>query len=711
MASRRLGVGVDDGYTLREVNRILSDGAELPRLLTKTEIMERFELSAEDAEVAKKQREFLAQAITACLAAGSAAEARAALMGLLQGIAEQGDGGFDARVLTEAASLHAIIQPPGLSMRRDDQDLLAASLRWVGVMASLPNLLVRFPLHGSVFVHAAEARAVEFDDALKWLDGVRAVRERLALKDGDELLSKIHEVHVVLGEYIAKPDYKELLQASAPRVLSDFEEALVETLAPLLQRAVADWLRLLAAGVLGSESLGQEGQKHASALRDALASVPSCGASAVDAFVAKMGRLSAWLDFLQKGTIRNVYLGEGAASLDAVRELSNLAENVAEELLCDAKPEDRESCQALFPALASLLSKLLVKQVEGPMKELEAMHATTKGFVATHSSADTPAEEKARALAAASGACKGVSGIEERLAPDLACSSNMQRAQFLIRFGKVGEAVTAALELRGPEEGAEAPISEESGRALVALRRARSAFKTWAEATSPQFPAIGASWDAEVDIAADVASMLAFAAQVGNDIWMSWSAQVQKAASEISSLSLPPNAVRSPKMLADSVAQKALASSAKQLHESVWLSIAKEHLAVLKIVDSAGGPSAPLPGKGALIRARRLGRALIATNWAVEELAGFKPSTPGHLKTHAEAILNKIALKGFKEEDGDMPKYIFGCCRKMIAEGAKLTGAAPGAVGEGSAPDSAPAVAPAPLADGGLEPHAGAAIN
>ena len=68
--------------------------------------------------------------------------------------------------------------------------------------------------------------------------------------------------------------------------------------------------------------------------------------------------------------------------------------------------------------------------------------------------------------------------------------------------------------------------------------------------------------------------------------------------------------------------------------------------------------------------------------------------------------MKKITLKGFKEEDGDMPKYIFACCRKMIAEGAKLTGAAPGAVGEGSAqgsaPDSAPAVPPAPLADGGL---------
>ena len=44
----------------------------------------------------------------------------------------------------------------------------------------------------------------------------------------------------------------------------------------------------------------------------------------------------------------------------------------------------------------------------------------------------------------------------------------------------------------------------------------------------------------------------------------------------------------------------------------------------------------PLPGKSASIRARRLGRALIATNWAVEELTGFKPSHPADLKTHAE---------------------------------------------------------------------------
>ena len=193
--------------------------------------------------------------------------------------------------------------------------------------------------------------------------------------------------------------------------------------------------------------------------------------------------------------------------------------------------------------------------------------------------------------------------------------------------------------------------------------------------------------------------MLAFAAEVGNDIWMSWSAQVQNAASEISKRSLPPNVVHSTKMLADAVSQKALASSAKQLHDSEWLNIAKEHLAVLKSVETAsGGPSAPLPGKGALIRARRLGRALIATNWAVTELSGFTPSKPGELKAHAEKVQNQLAQKGFKEGEGDMPKYIFACCRKMVAQDAKLTTVVGG---EGSAPG--------PLVDGGLEPGASAA--
>ena len=274
------------------------------------------------------------------------------------------------------------------------------------------------------------------------------------------------------------------------------------------------------------------------------------------------------------------------------------------------------------------------------------MHAATKGFVATHSSADTPAEEKARALAAASGACKGVSGIEERLAPDLACSSNMQRAQFLIRFGKVGEAVTAALELRGPQ-GKEAPISEEFGRALVALRGARSAFKTWAEATSPQFPAIGASWDVEVDIAADVASMLAFAAEVGNDIWMSWSAQVQNAASEISKRSLPPNVVHSPKMLADAVSQKALASSAKQLHDSVWLNTAKEHLAVLKSVESAGGAVGPFARQGCSVPrsppwpgfdCHQLGSGRVGRLQAIHAWRPQNPRRGNHEEDHTEGF-------------------------------------------------------------------------
>ena len=106
-----------------------------------------------------------------------------------------------------------------------------------------------------------------------------------------------------------------------------------------------------------------------------------------------------------------------------------------------------------------------------------------------------------------------------------------------------------------------------------------------------------------------------------------------------------------------------------------------------------------------MIRARRLGRALIAINWAVAELTGFVPSKPGDLKAHAEKIQNQLALKGFKEGEGDMPKYIFACCRKMVAQSEKLT-----IVGsESSAPDAAPEVASIPLVDGGLEPGASAA--
>ena len=111
-----------------------------------------------------------------------------------------------------------------------------------------------------------------------------------------------------------------------------------------------------------------------------------------------------------------------------------------------------------------------------------------------------------------------------------------------------------------------------------------------------------------------------------------------------------------------------------------------------------------MPGKAALVRARRNGRALIATNWAVDALVGFKPKGPGELKTHAEQVLEKIAVEGFKEADGDMPSCVFACRRRMATQAARLLAAK-----EGSAPASAPAVAPAPLADGRLEEGAGAA--
>ena len=88
----------------------------MARLITRNELIERFDLPIGGTGWVEKQRSFLKQAATACLSASTQSQSRDALVQLLGSIVNDQDDGFDAELVEESASLLRIIQPPVLTM-------------------------------------------------------------------------------------------------------------------------------------------------------------------------------------------------------------------------------------------------------------------------------------------------------------------------------------------------------------------------------------------------------------------------------------------------------------------------------------------------------------------------------------------------------------------------------------------------------------------
>ena len=85
-----------------------------------------------------------------------------------------------------------------------------------------------------------------------------------------------------------------------------------------------------------------------------------------------------------------------------------------------------------------------------------------------------------------------------------------------------------------------------------------------------------------------------------------------------------------------------------------------------------------MAGKSALVRWRRNGRVTLAINWAIEELASFKPQSAGDLESQADKVESKLRLKGFKPSTGphgEIPSYLWSCLTQMRANAAKFEAA------------------------------------
>ena len=425
----------------------------MARLITRNELIERFDLPIGGTGWVEKQRSFLKQAATACLSASTQSQSRDALVQLLGSIVNDQDDGFDAYLVEESASLLRIIQPPVLTMCDSVKQPLEAAMHSTANTDNISNLLVRFPMHGSVFLQSAEARLKEIDDALMWFERASNIRERLAPKATSDLLEDIGSAREAFDAYVLKPEYRELLKASMPGDEADYEATTLKVLERLYQRALAKWSAFVQAFASDQPALyllteGDQGKAHA--LSEACASLPLFGSPEIDALVAKFGMISKWLACMKSGVLASVFQ-DAEVPIDELWGMQILSEGVR-ELVADLPEEEANVVQEFgLIALASRLATRLLKQVEEPMKKLAKVHATSKGLVAVYSDLHNTEEDVANAIASVLLAAKEVGGIDEDLAKTLAGNINLQRSQFLLRHGKLGAAAAKLLEPSWPE--------------------------------------------------------------------------------------------------------------------------------------------------------------------------------------------------------------------------------------------------------------------
>jgi hypothetical protein len=92
--------------------------------------------------------------------------------------------------------------------------------------------------------------------------------------------------------------------------------------------------------------------------------------------------------------------------------------------------------------------------------------------------------------------------------------------------------------------------------------------------------------------------------------------------------------------------QQSLAAMAKQLHGSGILTEVADTLSVMKHFEERIPDLKKMLGRQALQQQRKLCKLTIGVNFAVEQLANFKPESPMDMKSRAIEVKNKLISKG-----------------------------------------------------------------
>ena len=136
--------------------------------------------------------------------------------------------------------------------------------------------------------------------------------------------------------------------------------------------------------------------------------------------------------------------------------------------------------------------------------------------------------------------------------------------------------------------------------------------------------------------------------------------------------------VESARVLADPDMQAMLSTATKKLHESKLLNQVGDVLGLFKKHEEKNPAwKKKLTDRVAVVGVRKLGKLVVVVNFAVEQVARFKPTTFEELAKRARQISEKLCAQGFGGKDGiELPPCLVNCLQRMQAAATAQEGAA-----------------------------------
>jgi hypothetical protein len=219
--------------------------------------------------------------------------------------------------------------------------------------------------------------------------------------------------------------------------------------------------------------------------------------------------------------------------------------------------------------------------------------------------------------------------------------------QFHTRFGRSIHAL-ALVHAQATEASvlSQIPLTVQAMETVVDLQREREAFRLWVGQTKADFVAVSARAAGEVDLDILSTRVLQVLAKADTDIQRGWNEQAKELARKAKAAEPSLQQLESPKLLCDPTMQQSLAAVAKQLHGSGILTEVADTLGVMKHFEERIPDVKKMLGRQALQQQKKLCKLTIGMNFAVEQLANFKPESPMDMKSRAIEVKSKLISKG-----------------------------------------------------------------
>jgi hypothetical protein len=288
----------------------------------------------------------------------------------------------------------------------------------------------------------------------------------------------------------------------------------------------------------------------------------------------------------------------------------------------------------------------LQKAVAEPLDKLHRFAQRVQAAMQDFQKQDVPMEQRGKALQSCldnEADCEAAALLLEK---SIGGELNTQKVQFLTRYVRAGLVCARFLGI----DGSCIP-TDSSMEAAVRLGKKQHSFATWLQAAQPGFKDLTSAWsDAGLTVGPACDEMLHFGLQVSDHLFEAWNTKMMMIANELKLL-LPANQLlETGKILADETMQKTLASQCKHLLDSSSFSESGAFVRATSNYHESLPKLKKLAGRTALSGLRRKARLAVALNWAVEQIANFKPEKTHMLADKAEEVKLRLKEKGFGKQ-------------------------------------------------------------